>query len=681
MWLDRFSGHSTPAGSPPPQNRSLSPAPRRPSHLTPSTLSQRPGYSPRSSSLSLPYNGSTSSLSTATRVPNGSALKHSITNTPPPSDVPDPLKVLAGFIGTPPKVSKANESKPDKTGWTDRPTELWNGNDFEGQSLEELAKLDTSGDLDQQVEERRYSTRSIDEYGKEKTKFEDLHRSILACDEVLRSVETYLTSFQTDLGVVSAEIETLQSRSTSLNTKLENRKTVEKLLGPAVEDISIAPAVVKKISDGPIDEQWLKALEELEKRSQAVETKAQAQRKFKAVEDIKPLLENLINRATERIRDFLVAQIKALRSPSTNAQIIQQQAFIKHKDLYVFIARHSPKLADDLLQAYINTMRWYYLNHFTRYGKALEKLKIHIIDKNDTLGQDDAGRREGNIMPLKLGGPHHDAFNLGRRIDLVKTSNQTALTAYVAEEDKSTHYLEVPFRNFNLALIDNASSEYAFLTEFFSPHSFHQVSRKFVEIFEPTFALGQSLTKQLIDNTADCLGVLLCVRLNQHLAFELQRRKVPTVDSYINGTNMLLWPRFQVIMDMHCQSIRRAIASISGRSGGSALSLMGGDSSRQSAAPHFLTQKFGQFLQGILALSSEAGDDEPVSSSLGRLVSDFEAFLAKLGKSFGEAKKRERFLFNNYSLILTIISDTDGKLAEEQKAHFEKLTFAHRDER
>src|SRR3954469_12759153 len=73
---------------------------------------------------------------------------------------------------------------------------------------------------------------------KEKDKFEDLHKSILACDEVLKSVETYLTNFQTDLAAVSAEIESLQNRSIALNTKLQNRKVVEKLLGPAVEDIS-----------------------------------------------------------------------------------------------------------------------------------------------------------------------------------------------------------------------------------------------------------------------------------------------------------------------------------------------------------------------------------------------------------------------------------------------------------
>ncbi len=43
-----------------------------------------------------------------------------------------------------------------------------------------------------------------------------------------------------------------------------------------------------------------------------------------------------------------------------------------------------------------------------------------------------------------------------------------ALSSYHAEEDQSTHYLEVVFRNFNLALVDNATSEYIFLAGFFS---------------------------------------------------------------------------------------------------------------------------------------------------------------------------------------------------------------------
>ena len=104
-----------------------------------------------------------------------------------------------------------------------------------------------------------------------------------------------MTNFQKDLGAVSAEIETLQARSTALNTKLENRKVVEKLLGPAVEEISIAPAVVKRIAEGPIDPTWIKALDDLEKRSKAIERKLTGPDKVLAASDVKPLLEDLTN--------------------------------------------------------------------------------------------------------------------------------------------------------------------------------------------------------------------------------------------------------------------------------------------------------------------------------------------------------------------------------------------------
>ena len=115
------------------------------------------------------------------------------------------------------------------------------------------------------------------------------------CDDVLKSVEASLTSFQKDLGAVSTEIETLQSRSTAMNTKLENRRVVEKLLGPAVEEICISPATVNQISEGPIDYAWVKALEELEKRSKAIESKSKGPDNVLAVSEVKPLLEELTN--------------------------------------------------------------------------------------------------------------------------------------------------------------------------------------------------------------------------------------------------------------------------------------------------------------------------------------------------------------------------------------------------
>lgn len=113
---------------------------------------------------------------------------------------------------------------------------------------------------------------------------------------MLNSVEVNLTSFQNDLAAVSAEIETLQARSTALSIRLENRKSVENGLGPIVEEISVSPAVVRKIVEGTIDEAWVRALAEVEKRSKAMDAKSREQRHIKGVNDLRPLLTNLINK-------------------------------------------------------------------------------------------------------------------------------------------------------------------------------------------------------------------------------------------------------------------------------------------------------------------------------------------------------------------------------------------------
>ncbi len=115
-------------------------------------------------------------------------------------------------------------------------------------------------------------------------------------------MEASLTTFQKDLGVVSAEIETLQSRSTALNTKLDNRKVVEKLLGPAVEDIAIAPGVVRTISEGPIDQKWVKALQELKRRFDAVNDRVKGPDSVRAILNLKPLLDDLTSMVFSRVK-------------------------------------------------------------------------------------------------------------------------------------------------------------------------------------------------------------------------------------------------------------------------------------------------------------------------------------------------------------------------------------------
>ena len=285
-----FSGHSsqtTPATTP---SRPYSPsAQKRPIQLGSSTLPRRPGLLPRSSSLSAAsLASSTESLPATVRLPNGSNLRKELAGAST-ADAPDPVEVLASILGPLRQDGRANGTNGSVVG--ERPETLVGDVEFGDLSLEEFASTEvqtaaTSQDASEQ------NVTSIEDFEKERDKFEDLHKSIQACDNVLGSVEANLTTFRNDLALVSADIENLQARSEALNDRLENRKAVEKGLGPIVEELSISPAVVAKISEGHIDEQWVQALKEMDKRANSYRNSSHLEQS-KALADLGPLLEKL----------------------------------------------------------------------------------------------------------------------------------------------------------------------------------------------------------------------------------------------------------------------------------------------------------------------------------------------------------------------------------------------------
>lgn len=160
MWLDRFSGHSTPSGSPPPpQNRSFSPAPRRPSHLAPE--SRRPSFSPRSSSLNPGprLNQSTISINSA-RLPNGSNLKQQV---PPPADFIDPLKVLEDIIGSPVQQEVLDDGTTENFAELERPSQLSENVDFDGLSLQAFAEAANAETMNGSSDDQPISAQTVEE--------------------------------------------------------------------------------------------------------------------------------------------------------------------------------------------------------------------------------------------------------------------------------------------------------------------------------------------------------------------------------------------------------------------------------------------------------------------------------------------------------------------------------------
>ncbi|GAO45919.1 Vps52/Sac2 [Saitoella complicata NRRL Y-17804] len=499
-----------------------------------------------------------------------------------------------------------------------------------------------------------------------KTEYSDLHESIRSCDSVLESIESFLQQFRKDLGSVSKEMEALHHRSLAINNQLDNRKAVETLVGPAVEGIVLSPAVIRRITDGEVNDAWLDALMELDQKTAELAT--HSPQEIKAFEEVATQMKKLKQRAIERIRDHLVFCIKSIRVPDCNLQYIQQVNMLRYRMLYRFLSDANVELAADIRQAYVNTVRWYFTHHFDRYHKHLEVLPLHKIEKTDLIGLDESSRKGGLFTAIRSTAPAlTDVYTVSQRFGILEKKDATLITVGEADEvKKKPHFVELIFRSFNLAISDNAIAEFSFLSDFFGEKN-AVASTMFRDIFEPTLNLGTNFTRALIDHTFDVLGVLICVRLTQQFAFELQRRRVPILEGYINGTSMLLWPRLQVVMDAHAESLRRANSATIRQS----------VADKTGVAPHAITQRFAELQRGILLLSEESGEEEPVANSFGRMRSDFEALLTRLSAAISDPKKRERFLHNNYSLVATVISDTKGRLAQEEKRHLESLLRAY----
>ena len=75
---------------------------------------------------------------------------------------------------------------------------------------------------------------------------------------------------------------------------------VEKLLSPAVEELSIPPWLVRSIFEDSVDDAWSCSLVELSKRSMAVTAKQNSGTYTNALRDLIPLLENLNNKVWGR---------------------------------------------------------------------------------------------------------------------------------------------------------------------------------------------------------------------------------------------------------------------------------------------------------------------------------------------------------------------------------------------
>lgn len=507
---------------------------------------------------------------------------------------------------------------------------------------------------------------SITNYNEEVKQFEQLHENISSSDDQLKQLQDHLREFHNELNDISSDMEQLQDRSLQLTGKIEIRQQAEEQLRQVVDQIVLSPSVINTILNKEISREWRNALENVKSRRQQITYEGDARRS----------LELLIIKATERIRDFVVANIKEMRKADCDATKIQN-LLTEYSDLFEFLHSENEPLADGLRQAYINTARWFYSNRFNKYIKAIETLlpssqdSTLVGDDFSTQGKRLFGGRNTQNDTQSLGS---DSLSIGMRRHIIE-EDSPVLKPTSPNQQKLT-YSEQAYRSVNLVLLDNACEEYKFLRQFFKFAPESEVKTIFQHVFGATIQQAHAFTRTAIiadnnnNSNVDTYAVLLSIRIIQSIERAAQSRRVPILEDYCNLEIITLWPKFQQVMDAQCGSVRRAASR------SAALS----QATSAPSLPHAVTQQVSTFMYGLLSLCNENSAGEPLDASIRRLSSEFESFLTKVSAAIKTDLDRERFLKHNYALLNTVIGgfddQDDNPVAKQFLEHYEKLINA-----
>lgn len=515
----------------------------------------------------------------------------------------------------------------------------------------------------------------------------------------LAPIETFLDNFNNEICDLSNTLFSLQDMSSKLNQGLDLQRELVDKLNPIILDLMIPPAVAESVVKGPVDENWVENVRFILEKQQLIQKikrdPSLPSNDLTALKQLEEGIGALEAKAVERIRDFLIFEIRLLRrSLKTSSQVVQEK-LLQVKELYGFLEERHPVLAKQLLLAYIYTMKWYYTTRFAKYLYALQKLRLKMVDMLFVLGSSNDldvkltlfGFVEASYAATLMAAtgtadiPNKPTLaeyflSASKRMEILDKDGDSrrSIPSQIAESTPFSYWLEFPFKQWSNAVLDNIIVEYLFVVEFFYqgdekfepvsnldssaanlPHSSKDWS---YVMFDDIYKMGQAYVNWLVmflhqsfslrmvsstttsasaygsgsSQTCDAYAILLMIRLIQNESYALHNEfHVPVMEDYHNSLLLQLWPHFTKIIDINCESMKKHML------GSSSYSYK---PSELNQAPINTTQQFAQYISGLLKLavvhdqeSDKQGffQGEPVTMSIVRLRNDFESALTKAG--------------------------------------------------
>uniref|UniRef100_A0A667Y3B1 Vacuolar protein sorting-associated protein 52 homolog n=1 Tax=Myripristis murdjan TaxID=586833 RepID=A0A667Y3B1_9TELE len=508
-----------------------------------------------------------------------------------------------------------------------------------------------------EAELQRIEQASIKDYIKESQNIALLHNQITACDSILERMEGMLSGFQSDLSSISSEIQTLQQQSVSMNVRLKNRQAVRSHLSQLVDELVVPGAMISTILDSPVTEQdFLEQLHELNNKINFA--KELSFRETLACSDIQDIVDRLKIKAVSKIREFILQKIYSFRKPMTNYQI-PQNTLLKYRFFYQFLLANERTVAKEIRDEYVDTMSKIYYSYFKSYSGRLLKVQSHVSPENDDPPTKSAGFFSKPSLKSR-----NTIFTLGQRGAVLSPAELEGpiLIPHTAQRGDSRYPYETLFRSQHYALLDNGCREFLFLSDFFMVAG-NSALDLFNCIMGKTLNMFLKSMSTYVSDCYDSIAVFLCIHIILRFRAITAKRNIPALDKYWEAVLELLWPRFELILEMNIHSIRNTDPQKLGV---------------LDTRPHYITRRYAEFSSAIVSIN-QTFPNERTNALLGQLQVEVENFVLKMAAEFPSRRDQLIFLINNYDMMLSVLMERAADDSKEVEG-FQQLLLARTQE-
>lgn len=525
---------------------------------------------------------------------------------------------------------------------------------------------------------------SINDFLKQVDYVKKLNGEINVCNQELKNMENLLEEFKNSLGQVSQDINMLQSQSSDITIKLNNRKKIEEYLSEFTSQINITKDFKEKVENGPVDPSYVKLLKELSEKLQFIHKKEV--RSYRAVKEASIPLDELRVKAANNIRKWIFSKVNELRDLygidrgelifgeqgglDIPDKLSIQNSMIRCRFLFKFLVENSPDVQLTSRKYYVDVVSRIYLEAFRNETKRIQSQMAQISMSTETLVPSFTPQSR-SIFSRFLGTSDESAnssysnllakqstlfFSLGDRLKLLDD-----ILAPPQIFTLDSYPVEALLRSLYQTLIDSVTSEHTFASEFFLDDNIA------TDIFNPTTNELEIFVDRLLQRINDPVCVALLLRFAVAHKAEMEHRRVFKIDQHLLAVQKRLSDRFIQIADVNKQALKNADPRQFVDKKVSSANLTDSSTSHHANS---MTKRFAEFAVSIILLNSPEIEDL-VINQLNEISVDVVELLEKISREFGSQEMRYVLMINN----LYLISSTIQQRAQIQVQNIDSKPF------